>query len=174
MKNTTIIDQSIDGAMIALCGRGGHLYGYARVDIDDLPLIGHIKWTRSVQGYAVGRDPKTKRVVKMNRFLFFGSDYAEDVIDHVSRNRLDNRRSNLRLTDQASNSRNTTLAKNNSSGAKGVSKTKTGKWRARIWKDWREIHIGTFDTIEAASAAYDKAAAELHGEFASPNNLGAI
>ena len=91
------------------------------------------------------------------------------VVDHIDGDKLNNRRANLRLCSQADNTRNTRLGRNNTSGAKGVSLDVNGKWRARIWKDRKEIRIGTFDTVEEALAAYDKAAAELHGQFASPN-----
>ncbi|KVN18051.1 hypothetical protein WT08_02060 [Burkholderia sp. MSMB1552] len=91
------------------------------------------------------------------------------IVDHVNRNRLDNRHANLRQATTNGNAQNTSLAKNNSSGFKGVSRAAHGKWRARIWVDGQERFIGLFDTREQAAAAYDAEAKKLHGDFASPN-----
>ena len=43
---------------------------------------------------------------------------------------------------------------------------KTGRWMARVYKDGREIRVGTFDTMEEASAAYRAKMRELFAEFA--------
>jgi hypothetical protein len=50
-------------------------------------------------------------------------------------------------------------------GVRGVS-IERGKYRARIMKDRKSVALGYFDTPEEASAAYRRAQAILHGEFA--------
>jgi len=159
----------VDGVgHLPLHGRQGKFYGWALVDKADFSRTKCISWTVDPRGYVAGRPAGSKNSVTLHRFIM--ADPAGQVIDHENRNKLDNRRSNLRVCSQSENSKNTRLAKNNTSGAKGVSRTANGRWRARIWKSWREIHLGTFDTVEEAGAAYDAAALRLHMEFASTNS----
>lgn len=157
-------------AEVPLHGRGGAFHGWAIVDIADVGKVRDIAWTLDLRGYVVGRPPGFKNSTTLHRWLMFDGAKGKEVVDHIDGNRLNNRQCNLRACTAAENAKNTRLARNNTSGAKGVSLDVNGKWRARIWKDRKEIRIGTFDTIEEARAAYDKAAAELHGEFASPNS----
>lgn len=159
------IELAADHARIPLHGQRGKFKGWALVDLPDVDLVQDIAWTIDPRGYVVGRPPGASNSVTMHRFLL----PAASVVDHRSRDRLDNRRANLRDCTQAENSRNTVLPTNNTSGSKGVTQTPTGRWRARIWLNRKEIHIGTFNTREDAERAYDKAAVEMHGEFASPN-----
>ena len=92
------------------------------------------------------------------------------VIDHINHNGLDNRRENLRICTNAENQRNRGKQKNNTSGYKGVDWRKDHKkWRARINKDNKTIHIGYYNIIEEAARAYDAKAKELHGKYAQLN-----
>lgn len=93
-----------------------------------------------------------------------------DYVDHINGNRSDNRATNLRSCSKVQNSRNRKMNLNNRSGLKGVSRhLKTSRWYARIQVNKKQIHLGMFDTPEAAHAAYSKAAKQLHGEFAKTN-----
>lgn len=161
----------VDGAMakIPLHGRKGKFYGWAFVDLDDLPLVSPIAWTLDLRGYVVGRPSGHSGSITMHRLLMFGLEKGGGSTDHINRMRTDNRRVNLRKCTTAENSRNTKLAKNNTSGFKGVKTTAEGRWRATIMRDRKNIHIGHFDTKEEAAAAYYAAALILHMEFASPN-----
>lgn len=158
-----------DCAKIPLHGRGGVFYGWALIDLADLDLVKKISWTIDPRGYVVGRPAGAKRSITMHRLLMCENGNIRVVVDHRDRDKLNNRRGNLRLCTQGENSRNTNIPKNNTSGAKGVSLDANGRWRARIWKDMKEIRIGTFISFEEAIVAYDNEAHRLHGEFASPN-----
>jgi len=74
-------------------------------------------------------------------------------IDHINRNRSDNRLCNLRLVTHMENCHNQTLKSINTSGYPGVNK-KNKKWRARIKANYKNIHLGYFDTKEEAYQAY--------------------
>ena len=93
------------------------------------------------------------------------------MVDHRNGDGLDNRRSNLRPATHSQNMGNKRRYRNNTSGFKGVTRnTGTGRpWRAVIKADGRRVHLGYFDTAEDAAHAYDRAAIDLHGEFARPN-----
>ena len=88
--------------------------------------------------------------------------------DHVyHKNSLDNRRSNLRITDQYGQSQNKGKRVNNTSGYKGVSwDDKRSMWIAQIVAHGQWYFLGAFSAREAAYAAYCAAAIRLHGEFA--------
>ncbi len=96
------------------------------------------------------------------------------VIDHINRNKLDNRKSNLRFCRQMGNAQN----KTSSSGYKGVHYQKKNAkypncrvWVAQITKNYKTYHLGSFRTPEEAAKAYNQAATELHGEYAVLNTL---
>jgi len=92
-------------------------------------------------------------------------------VDHVNRNGLDNRRSNLRPATAAQNQMNRGIPRNNTTGFKGVYRDRLNrlKWRARIQADGRRIGLGTFATPLEAALAYDAAALHYYAEFARPN-----
>ena len=96
---------------------------------------------------------------------------AGEQVDHIDRDPLNNRRENLRLATGSENMRNLVKHKDNTSGYKGVYFHKgTRKWQAKIAVNHKQIHLGLFDTPEAAAAAYDTAALVLHGTFACVND----
>lgn len=92
-------------------------------------------------------------------------------LDHINLNKLDNRRSNLRIATKAQNRRNQGMHKNNQTGFKGVSPTKSQKkpYSAAIGISGQTIYLGSFDKAEDAARAYDEKARELFGEFARTN-----
>lgn len=90
-----------------------------------------------------------------------------DQIDHINRNKSDNRIENLRRCSHSTNQINTN-DRNSSSGVRGVRQVdKTGRWMARIYKDGKEIRVGTFATLEEASVAYREKMKELFLDFAA-------
>ena len=91
-------------------------------------------------------------------------------IDHINGDTQDNRIANLRLCDRNQNLSNRGLPKSNTSGYKGVIWLKRErKWFAAIWKANKKHNLGYYDCPKEAARAYDKAALELHGEFAQTN-----
>lgn len=88
-------------------------------------------------------------------------------LDHKDLDGTNNRWINLRLADGSQNQANTGIRSNNTSGYKGVGLIRsTGKWAARIKHQGNTTHLGCFSSPEKASAAYEKAARELFGEYA--------
>jgi hypothetical protein len=87
-------------------------------------------------------------------------------VDHISRDTLDNRRSNLRVCEHFQNTRN--RVKLNTSLYKGVHPHQK-RWRARITVNGKTLHIGCFTDQAEAALAYDQKARDLFGEFALLN-----
>jgi len=88
-------------------------------------------------------------------------------IDHINRDKADNRIINLRLATRSENGLNRPNPANNTSGMKGVYwASRNGKWAATIGIDNAKHRLGYFTSYEAACAAYVKAARQLYGDFA--------
>jgi len=91
---------------------------------------------------------------------------SQNMIDHINRNGLDNRKSNLRLTNKKLNYSNS-WNDANVSGYRGVTIRNDGrkkKYRAAINCNNKQIFLGGFYNIEDAAKAYDKAALKYYGE----------
>lgn len=87
------------------------------------------------------------------------------VCDHRSRNRLDNRRSNLRVATYSQNAANANR-KRPADRVIGVRMADSGRFIARVGAN---EHVGSYTTMEEAARARDAAALALFGEFAVLN-----
>ena len=77
------------------------------------------------------------------------------VTDHIDRNGLNNRKSNLRSVDHIQNVWNSGASKNSKSKLKGVHyRAKEGKWRAVITREKKQYDLGLFDNPVDAHKAY--------------------
>jgi len=93
-------------------------------------------------------------------------------VDHKNKNKLDNRRINLRVCSNSENQMNRGKTKSNTTGYKGVGRKKRGKkFRARISAYKKTYHLGYFEKADKAGAAYRKAAKQYHKEFARINDI---
>tara|TARA_R110000772_G_scaffold2089_3_gene7252 strand:+ start:124 stop:612 length:489 start_codon:yes stop_codon:yes gene_type:complete len=122
--------------------------------------------SKSSNGYLRGKvNSKSYAIHRLIWLMKFG-DFPLLQLDHVNRNRLDNRMSNLR---EASNAQNN-INKPPKGKFKGVSFEKSrGKFRAYTTKGGKTVHIGRFDCELEAAKAYDKRVREIFGEFAYLN-----
>jgi hypothetical protein len=90
-------------------------------------------------------------------------------IDHINRDRQDNRAENLRLATKTQNGHNK-VASRAKSPYVGVTWFKpTGTWVARITKNKKVYHLGTFRDLKEAAKARDAKARELYGDRALLN-----
>ena len=87
-------------------------------------------------------------------WLYVHNSWPKDQIDHVNRNRSDNRLVNLRDVTNKQNLQNAGKYSHNTSGHPGVSWHKQrSKWQAKITHNQKQIHLGYFENLEEAIAA---------------------
>ena len=97
--------------------------------------------------------------------LYYGEDPYPSVLDHINRDKTDNRISNLRLCTCSENNYNRGLPRNNTSGHRGVYYEKNKKtWRPSIRINGKTVSLGSYKTKEDAINARLKAEQE-HGVF---------
>lgn len=138
------------------------------MDIEDLPLLEKTSWCIDSLGYICGTIKSG--TVRLHTLIMNSSNKIR--VDHRDGNKLDIRKSNLRLCSHAENNRNQGKRNDNSSGYKGVSQRKnSNKWSARIGINGHYIYLGSHDTAKHAAIAYNKAAIKYHGEFARLNTI---
>jgi hypothetical protein len=135
---------------------------FALVDDNDFDWLNQWKWHCTSYGYAVrevgGR--KSRKVVWMHRLINETPD--QEITDHINRDRLDNRRANLRTVTATESIINRGMNRNNTSGHKGVIfRRDTGKWQARIKVAYKDKYLGCFEKLEDAIKARQLA----EGEF---------
>jgi hypothetical protein len=100
-------------------------------------------------------------------YLYMTASEPPVFVDHIDRDKRNNRWDNLRPADRASNAANSKLPKNSTSGLKGAQKSRYHhRWRSSIRENGRTIYLGMFDTAEEAHAAYRRAAERIHGNYA--------
>jgi hypothetical protein len=144
---------------------------YALVDADDYDRLAGFKWCLS-SGYAMRKSPRPAGVTcKMHREVLGLVHGDGHEADHINRDKLDNRKSNLRVVTRAVNGRNLSARTDGTSGLRGVSWHKRGqKWEACAKiegvKHYLGLHIREDD---AAAAVNDFWVAR---GYEAPNDLG--
>lgn len=115
-------------------------------DEDYYRLIKH-KWYLLPDGRVIG-DPGL-----MHCYIYGLPKGDKRTIDHIDRNTLNNKRTNLRAVSPSLQNRNQRKRKNTSSQYKGVTK-QNNKWIAQIGNKGKKYHLGSFDNEEDARDAY--------------------
>jgi hypothetical protein len=131
------------------------------IDPEDADLVLSYTWhVRASDGYVVGSGYKVKRIALHNLIMDVCS--GDTPVDHINRNKLDNRRSNLRVTTRSINRQNTEVR--GSVSRRYEARYRYERWRARITVDGKRIHLGDFDSEELAESAVAEALAARAGD----------
>ena len=98
--------------------------------------------------------------------MFYG--YLPKQIDHINRDRLDNRIENLRAATNSQNQHNKSIPKNNTSGIQGVTWNKRAKkWYVQLMFNKKPMYFGVYKDLELAELVITEARRKYHGDFAS-------
>lgn len=89
-----------------------------------------------------------------------------DLIDHINGDSLDDRPCNLRPATALQNSQNRKVGKPMRDLPMGVRSLKSGRFGARITLDKKQLHLGSYVTVQDAEKAYIAKRKELFHEFA--------
>lgn len=152
---------------IGYCSNTGSPFYF---DLDDYNLIKDYCWMEVIYGKSNYHELRATlyrgKQIRMHQLL------CGEQRDHVDRNPLNNRRSNLRLASTEENNRNRTLFQNNTSGITGVNfEPKRNGWRARLYVNSKRLELGVFKEKEDAIKARLVAEAKYYGEFAPQRHL---
>jgi hypothetical protein len=100
-------------------------------------------------------------------WLYVYGEFPNGHLDHINREKTDNRISNLRVASKKQNAENTGIQANNKSGHRGVFwNSQKSKWHARIKHHGKTLHLGFFDDPLNASNAYQTKAMQLFTHYA--------
>lgn len=163
-----------------------------KVDEKHFDVLNEHTWHVDANGYAVTtkyirsrKESKEtglprKKFIKMHRLVY---ELEHDVtlttkehIDHINRDRIDNRIENIRVDLQGNgdgiNQINQGLRSDNTSGYKGVFlRKRTGRWESSVSYKGKKKWLGSFDSKEEAAVAYNEKVIELHGEDVYLNDV---
>jgi len=114
----------------------------------------------AVNGYVAIRLDKKDYLAHRLMWLYVYGAMPLLHIDHIDRDRTNNKPTNLRLATQKQNSENMFRSKTNTSGYRGVrreSRLVSKPWSATITHNYKQKHLGYFATVEEAVEARKKA-----------------
>jgi len=140
----------------------------AIVDAEDYDWLSKYKWYACKRKYTYyAYRWQNHHAIAMHRVIINAPEGM--LVDHIDRNGLNNRRSNLRLCKALQNAANQP-PRGGTSKYKGVHWSKSNnKWVTAITFREKYLYLGSFNDQIDAAKAYDKKAAELFGEFAYLN-----
>lgn len=142
---------------------------FAIIDDEDYHLVKGKVWKEDDKGYVCHytHDVKTR----LHR-LVMGITDSQIQIDHIDRNKRDNRKVNLRICSSSENKVNQNLNATNTSGYKGVYwDKKSKKWRTQICINHKQYTFLPQREIHYCAFMYNVAAKLMHKHFAYLNEV---
>lgn len=131
------------------------------VDEEDISLVQDSVWHLDKDNYVVRNKRNAPKGFHYRLHRLILDAQPGDLVDHIDGDPLNNRKSNLRVTNKKINSYNRkNLNKNNTSGYRGVRKI-GDRYYAYIKESGRQRGLGGFATAEEAQTAHDSELAKL-------------
>ena len=130
----------------------------ALIDLDDVDNVKKYKWCVGKNGDVMRQ--QNGKIISLNRVIVDCQNHL--CVQHISGNKLDNRKSNLRICTRSNCGMRMNKGEN-----KGITfDKKSGKFKAQIMVNYKNIHLGYFDSKVDAKNARKLAEAKYFGEFA--------
>lgn len=135
------------------------------VSSEDINLVKDRLWHYTASNGVISnlrqgeREPGKHGHIKLHRLVMQPPDGL--VVDHINGDRLDNRRSNLRVVTHGQNQINS-----ESRPMRNI-EFSNGSYCVRLGVNKKRIYIGRYKDLEDAKIARDKAAKKYHGEYRS-------
>lgn len=155
-----------DGHAVILLRSGSELLR-CKVDAEDIGRLSGMTWGIDTRGYAWSQS-RSRPAVRMHRFLLNAGEGEPLEVDHINQDKLDNRKSNLRLVNHALNNHNRN--RRSAMMLRGCYEDKRtnlkNRYRSHVTHGGREINLGRFAT---AQEAHEKAMTYLREHNLIPN-----
>lgn len=165
-RNEININNELNCAEIYLYDHNGYFKNKALIDIEDIEKVKSYKWNCS-NNYV--RTNTENIQSPLHRFILNITD-DNIVVDHINRNPLDNRKSNLRIASSQQNAFN--LTTNNQFGISGIYyDNENSKYNVRLKYDYKLLNLGQYKTLEEARKIRLLAELKFFKEFSPNYNL---
>lgn len=146
-------------------------------DKDDYEKVSKYTWWINCSGYPVTKTSgkggvSRKEIFLHNLIMGIQKPQIDIVCDHIDRNRVNNRKYNLRMANRSENCININVRKDNVSGVIGVSwKKEICKWQVNIQKEKKSYYLGVYKDLDDAIKVRLKKEKEFFGEYAPQKHL---
>lgn len=142
---------------------------FARVVSNRTDRVGATPGARNTKGHIQIRVDGVLYMAHRLAWLYVFGSFPENQLDHINGVKHDNRLVNLRHCSNKRNSENRKMSSRNTSGYRGVSYDKhLRKFKAYIGHNMESIHVGVFDTVDAAAAAAKVARDQMFTHHKTP------
>lgn len=171
VETSTYLTHPDGYALIPLSGERG-AGKFALVDMEDVEVVIKYRWNLTKAGYVRSSAAQKYAGTGLIHRLIMGNPPGLDIDHKEPAERLDNRRSNIRVATRTQNLHNM-RPRVGASRFKGVGWRKQDNcWAANIRIDGQLHHLGGFHSEEEVAKVYEEAARYHFGEFALTNFVG--
>ena len=117
-------------------------------------------------GFEINKKHKTLPIHRLVAKTFIPNPNNHEFVDHINRDKLDNRLENLRWCSREINCQNSSIRKTNKSGYKQISwQTRDKQWSVRIERNKKYVCRKCFKKLEDAIEFRNKILTELGEEI---------
>lgn len=158
------LEQRYEAKIIRLRNRG-----YSLIDESDYGPVGELKWFQTVRGYTMSTKTfkQPPKRLSIHRLVLPTKPGFE--VDHINRNPLDNRRSNLRQCTHAQNLTNIVKPRKRMAYRGVYKRSKGARYEVLFKVNGKPKCFGHYDTELEAAKAYNVFIKQYQGEFAILN-----